>query len=135
MFRGLVRRNAVFLALLLTAGCTEERPANRYESINGEIRELSADTGEITLAAPPVGAFRAEASALRCLCTKDTEIYINDRFSNFDALRVGDTLRLVGYREASSESRRLVASYVRIERPRPPSESPVSLTSRPATGP
>lgn len=50
-----------------------------------------------------------------CVATKDTEIYVNDRFSGIEEIRVGDVLESVGYWDRE----RFVLSLVNIRRSEP----------------
>jgi hypothetical protein len=65
-----------------------------------------------------------EESATPCLLTNYTELYVNDKFSSFDAIQVGDRIELIGYHRADPPPERLVVSLAYITRPEPPPTPP-----------
>jgi hypothetical protein len=120
-------------ALCALAGCERPRGTSDYLVLNGVVETVGAETSELSVRVDDAWAERSK-STVPALLTQDTEIYINDRFSGFDAIAPGDNLEIIGYRESSPRGERFVVSLAYITRPQPPPPEPVLLTpARPAT--
>lgn len=61
--------------------------------------------------------------------TKDTEAYINGRFSPLANIVPGDSIRVLGYYDGGLNLPRLVATEIRVQRPVPPPPLPFFLTT------
>lgn len=109
------------LALVLcAAGCREPGGSTHYEVFGGTVETLRADTFDLTIRPGDEWAGRVPGPAVSCLLTKNTEIYINDRFSRFDAIAIGDGVELIGYFEdAAAGGQRYVVSFAYITRNEP----------------
>lgn len=128
---------AAVLAACGLAGCAEQGTPGPYEVITGTVEGRRPETGLLLLrAAAPVGA-EAAARQLACVLTSDTEIYVNDRFSSFEAIEIGDTVELVGCPDPSPRGERFLVSLAHIQRNEPPPPeldlSPAALPAGPAS--
>lgn len=128
---------AAAIAAGLAGGCRPPSVTSSYEALAGTVEAVRSDTFELVVRLHPRAAERARASTVTCLCTKDTEIYLNDRFSAFDVLTVGDTLELIGYYEPNNpRGERFVVSFAYVVRQEAPPPEPVLLpASIPANQP
>lgn len=128
---------AAVAAAGLAGGCRPPSATSSYEVLAGTVEAVRSDTFELVVRLHPRAAERARASTVTCLCTKDTEIYLNDRFSAFDVLTVGDTLELIGYYEPNNpRGERFVVSFAYVVRQEAPPPEPVLLpASIPANQP
>jgi len=88
----------------------------------GRVRESRPETGELTVEVrgPAPGRPAVEI----CNLTKDSEIYINDRFSSIDQIQVGDAVELLGYRDPNPRLERFVVSFAYVDHPQPPPPAP-----------
>jgi hypothetical protein len=123
-----------FALVLCAAGCRKPGGAAHYEIFGGTVETLRADTFDLTIRPGDRWADRVRSPAVSCLLTKNTEIYINDRFSRFDAIAIGDGVELIGYfEEAAAGEQRFVVSFAYITRNEP--LPPAPDLSRSATQP
>jgi hypothetical protein len=87
-------------AMLCSAiGCSRQEPQSDYNAFTGTVRALDPDAGEVFVRTNRAPAGWRTDRDIPCVVTKDSEIYINDRFSEFQDIRYGDTAKLVGYRD------------------------------------
>jgi len=113
---------------VLLCGCSEHESPSDYLAFSGTIRGLDAETGELFVRADErVRGWRTDRD-IPCVVTKDSEIYVNDRFSQFADIRITDRFTLAGYRDKDH----LAVTMLRVDRPEAPPPEPV-LT--PATAP
>ncbi len=122
---------ALFLAPLVGCeGPDEQRP---YQVFNGVVKALDVETGELFVRPQfdPPPPWRAGRN-VPCVTTKESEIYINDRFSGLEGIHVGDVIELVGYRGRDD---RFVVSMVSIMRSQPDPVEPALTppTTRPVS--
>jgi hypothetical protein len=116
------------------AGCEQPSAPNPYRFIEGTVEAVRADTFELTVRVMQPWAPAAEQSA-SCLFTNDAEIYVNDRFSDFDAIAIGDSLSMIGYPEPGPRGERFVVSLASISRnePLPPTPDLTPPSTQPAS--
>ncbi len=123
-----IRNRACLAAALLSAcalvGCDVQTQPVRYEAISGIVESVSTTTGQVTVRISEERSGRERGEELLGLITSDSELYINDRFSSFDAIEIGDSVELIGYQDRAPVSRaeRFIISLARITRniPLPP---------------
>ncbi len=127
--------NALLLAAL--CGCPPPGSTTRYEVLLGTVVALRAETGQLTVQTVESHPSGSKSRKISCLLTKTTEIYVNDRFSSFDAIAMGDTVRLVGFRDPDPQTERFAVSFANITRnePLPPEPDLSPPTTRPTTQP
>ena len=107
---------AILAGLLLhLGGCEPQGAPSPYEVCTGSVKALDLETGELFVRAEPVPELWRADRNVPCVATKDSEVYINDRFSGIDEIRVGDVFESVGYWDHD----RFVLSLVRIARSQP----------------
>jgi len=103
---------------LSLAGCSRHEPSPPYQALSGVVRAIDCETGELLI--------RAERPADRnlvCVVTKDSELYVNDRFSDLREVRIDDALDAIAYRDRD----RFVLSLVNIRRREPAPPAPAFL--------
>jgi len=110
---------AALLVLLLT-GCRQQSPPVDFESFIGTVEGVRPDTGLLVVRVNRPTTLRQSDERITCLVPGDAEIYVNDRFSRFEAIEIGDTVELVGYIERVSRAQRFVVSSASISRNVPP---------------
>lgn len=118
------RRRMVGLVLLagLACGgqCNERRPPGEYLVLTGTVESLRSDTGLLVVRAEAPPQARGTERKVPCLVPSDAEIYVNDRFSSFDAIEIGDTVELIGYQDPNPPGQRFVVVAAHITRNAPP---------------
>ncbi len=121
----------------LPAGCKQPDTGSSHEALNGTVEALHTDTFELTAMLDDHRAERAKPATVACLFTKDTEVYVNDRFASFDAIAIRDTIELVGYFEPNNpRGERFVVSFANITRAEPPPAEPdLPRPTQPSTQP
>ncbi len=127
----------ILAAVSMGGSCRQPTYISEYERLTGCVTALPAETSELTVQLiEPAAAFGKSGDAA-CLVTNDAEIYINDRFVQFDSIVVGDTVELVGYREHSPRGERFIVCLANIARtePLPPAPDLLSAISRPSATP
>jgi hypothetical protein len=128
----IVRGTLILLACgLLLPGCSRQEPSPAYQALSGVVRAVDLETGELLIRAEqPPKPWHADRN-VPCVATKDSELYINDRFSDLQDVQVDDTLEAVGYRDRD----RFVLSLVNILRSEPEPPLPafvLKTTTQPA---
>jgi len=118
-------------AACLAAGCTRQSSPSGYEVISGTVGEVHPETGQLTVRSGAAWVDSGKERALACLLTGDAEVYVNDRFSGFEALQVGDAIEVIAYRDPTSQAERFVVCFAYVTRPEPP--APVPDLGPPAT--
>jgi len=112
------------LALLAT-GCDQQSATSEYRVVNGTVVRLAADTDcEMTVQIDAAEAQREGRDTVTCLLTNDTEVYVNDRFSDLDDIVMGDAVQLIGYRKSNPRGERFVLAYAKVTRNDPPPPPP-----------
>jgi hypothetical protein len=131
------RRSLIAIGLLVACavlGCNRQAPSNRHEVLTGTVEALQADIGQLTVRVPGLRREPDDDQKVTCLLANDTEVYINDRFRSFDAIALGDTVELIGYRDPSPRAERFVVRLAYITRNEPlPSEPDLALKVTPVT--
>jgi len=117
-------RVAVIVALIPLWACGEQSRASKYEILSGTVEGVRAETGQLRVRPDDERHGRDENRKVACLLTSDAEVYINDRFSSFDAIEIGDAVELVGYREQTPHTERFVVALAQITRNEPPPPEP-----------
>jgi hypothetical protein len=115
-------------------GCSRQEPSPPYQVLSGVVRAIDVETGELLIRAEKTPAPWHPDRNVPCIVTKDSELYINDRFSELRNVRLYDTLEAIGYRDRDRFV--FVLSLVNITRQEPEPPLPafvVKLTTRPAT--
>ena len=121
---------AMVAGLLAAIGCSPQGSQAPYQAFFGTVKALDVESGEFFVRSQrgPKG-WRTDRN-IPCIVTKDSEVYINDRFSDFGQLTVGDTVELFGYDDAD---RRFLVRFVHVTRSEP--EPPLPVFSPPTTQP
>jgi hypothetical protein len=120
---------AVGAGLCLSLGCSKQEPRSEYQIFSGTVKAADVETGELFVRFERSPQSGQTGRDIPCVATKDSEIYINDRFASVQDIVLGDAVELVGYRDAD----RFVVSFATIVRPEPP--PPLPAIFRPATQP
>ncbi len=110
---------------IAAAGCERGRRGQKYESLSGVVTERHPATGEISITYQPPGG--DEPAVAACVMTRDSEIYINDRLSAIEDVRIGDTIAIVGYHEPGPQLEQFIISYGRIRRATRPAQPPAFI--------
>lgn len=97
---------------LWPAGCTRAGTQSGYEVLQGTVRAVNAETGELAARVERESGELLAGRDVACVITKDTEIYIDDRFSAVGEIAEGDPIELVGYRDGD----RFVISFASVIR-------------------
>ncbi len=119
MLRPLVFLTAIVFA---TPGCGRGSHGQRYETETGVVTQRQTNTGEITVSSDRPR--NAERPSISCIITRDSEIYVDDRLSSIEDVRIGDRIAMVGYREQEPGLEHFIISYGRIQRSSPSSVPP-----------
>ena len=112
------------LAVCATGACSRQAPSNRHEELSGIVEALQPETGRLTLRNTGTRPEPADDQKVSCLLTNDTEIYINDRVRSLDAIQVGDTIELFGYRDPNPRAERFIVRMAYIARNEAPPPEP-----------
>lgn len=120
-------------AVLLCAGCEEPAPPHRYMVLTGRVLSCNPESGELTMRADRVAETRIQARRVHCVLTKDSELYVNDRFSSPHALGAGDAIEVIGYREPDRRLDTFVVVQAHVQQPQPRPVVPAVLTEPLAT--
>lgn len=121
--------------LVVAAGCERSAAPPEYRAVSGSVEACQPDTGELTVRQPPRELRTRGDEPLHCVITKDSEIYVNDRFTTIRDIETGDRVELIGYRDPSPQQERFVVTYGYVLHPleKPPlPEILAGLTTRPA---
>lgn len=120
---------AAVSALLVLAGCSRQGTHSPYQVFVGTVKAIDLETGELFVRAARAPSDWRTDRNIPCVVTKDSEIYISDQFSEIDEIVVGDSITLVGLRDAG----RFVVSFADVTRSQP--EAPLPALSPPPTSP
>ncbi|MFH1745992.1 MAG: hypothetical protein ABIG44_02995 [Planctomycetota bacterium] len=120
---------AAAIVLLGLAGCSRQGQYQQYEVFIGTVKALDIETGELFVRAVRAPLHWHVDRDIPCVATKDSELYINDRFCEIDKIMVGDSVELVGVRDAG----RFVVSFANVTRGQP--EAPLPALSPPPSEP
>lgn len=104
---------ALSLLIGVIAGCERSPGAPSYQAVGGVVEACQLETGELTVRTAAREA-RNNDERLHCVITKDTEIYVNDRFTMIQDIEVGDRVELIGYRDPSPQQERYVVTYAYV---------------------
>ena len=102
------------VAGIAAGGCDRGPRGQKYESLSGVVTERHPATGEISITYQPPGS--DEPAVAACVMTRDSEIYINDRLSAIEDVRIGDAIAIVYYEESGPQLEQFIISYGRIRR-------------------
>jgi hypothetical protein len=112
--------------------CSTE--TNRYNVLAGKVVACHPDTGELTVRVSRRTVEGPAEHTLYCVVTRDSEIYVNDKFSAIDEIQLGDAVELVGYRDPNPQLERFVVSFAYFDHPLPaPPRPELTPASAPAT--
>lgn len=120
---------AAAAGLLLLVGCSREGTHSPYQVFVGTVKALDLETGELFVRAERAPSDWRIDRNIPCVVTKDSEVYISDQFSEIGEIVVGDSVTLVGFRDAG----RFVVSFADVTRSQP--EAPLPALSAPPTEP
>jgi hypothetical protein len=112
------------LAAALT-GCERSTAPSYFSVLRGAVRSVNQETGELSVDAVRRTSRGESITTEYCLLTKDSEIYINDRFASIGQLMIGDQVELIGCRDATAGVDRFHVTYAQINRPVPPAPPPL----------
>lgn len=120
------RLAAVLSAALLAwpVGCGRQSPSIRHEVLSGTVESAEGATGQLSLRTTVPHPTAVHDQKVACLLTNDAEVYINGVFSGREAIRTGDSIELIGYRDPEPPAERFIVSLAHIERPLPPPPEP-----------
>jgi hypothetical protein len=124
ILRGPRRVAPLCAALTLLSGCGRPADTDRYVAPGGRVISVLPNTGEMVVR--PFAGSNAPAGSdapLSCVITKDSELYVNDRFSVIEEISPGDWVELVGYWDRSPPLERFVVSYAYVRRTQTPASS------------
>lgn len=121
------------LTLWAVVGCDPQRRPSDHLVLTGTVEGTRADTGLLLVRVEEPAAARFKNKRIACLLPNDAEIYINDKFTTFDAIEIGDTVELMGHVERNPREERFVVSVAEIKHNEPP-PPPLDL-SPPTTQP
>lgn len=117
------------MILLGCFGCSRQEPQTEYQAFRGVVRALDVETGEVFVRADrPLEGWRPGRD-ISCVVTKDSETYINDRFSEVREIQVGDEVDVLGYHDRGH----FAVTLLSVTRPELP--APVPAFVAPATQP
>ena len=106
-------------------GCDDRtRPLARYSVLAGHVAACHPDTGELTIRGPRRSSTGPAEAVTYCLVTRDTEIYINDRFSSIEEIQIGDAVELIGRPDSDPQLERFVISFAYLDQPLPSPPTP-----------
>jgi hypothetical protein len=106
--------------LILVGGCERRADEKAYQVFTGVVRALDVETGEVLVRPDEPPDWWHGGRTIFCVATKDSEVYVNDRFAGVEEIRVGDTIEVIGYRDGE----RFVVNQANIARPEPPATEP-----------
>jgi hypothetical protein len=115
-----------------TPGCSRQGSSYRHELVTGTLESLDAATGQLVLRMNVPGT--DDERKLTCLLTNDAEVYVNDVFSGWDALRPGDAAELIGFTDPEPPHERFIVALAHVARALPPVPEP-DLTPASSTKP
>jgi hypothetical protein len=118
--------------MVCVAGCEDQPPPNRYSVIAGTVVACHTDTGELSVRGARRTAEGPSEETIHCLITRDSEIYVNDKFSSIGEIQLGDAVELVGRRHPNPQLERFVVSFAYFDHPLP---APPQLELTPANAP
>lgn len=116
----------VGLVVLGLAGCERPTASHAYTVLAGTVLSCNPEAGELTLELRDQPA-RKWTGRVPCVLTKDSEVYVNDRFSSLAEIQVGNPVEVIGYREASRRLETFVVAFAYVEQPGPPVKTPPLL--------
>jgi len=112
-------------ASLFAVGCEDELATpNPYTVLAGKVLSCHADTGELTVRISRRSVAGPTEKAIYCVVTRDSEIYVNDKFSSIEEIQLGDAVELVGYDDPNPRLQRFVVSFAYFDHPLPPPPAP-----------
>ena len=119
----MLRPMVVLTAIVVAApGCDRDSRGQQYETETGVVTQRYTNTGEIAVSSDRPR--NAERPFISCIITRDSEIYVDDRLSSIEDVRIGDRITMVGYREQEAGLEHFIISYGRIRRSSPSSVPP-----------
>ncbi|MEW6249351.1 MAG: hypothetical protein AB1716_01790 [Planctomycetota bacterium] len=120
-------------AALWLAGCTAEPTRYRHELVSGEVWAVQPESGRLVVYGAGLRP-DDDQEEVACVLTGEPELYINDKYSSWDALRVGDAIEVIGYPDRRPNAEGLVvclALVTRSDAPVPPPDlEPSALPSK-----
>ncbi len=120
---------ALVVALAALSGCPRQSDQKSFIVLTGTLIGIDSKAGELRVK-PERGPGGREPRELVCVVTKDSEVYLNNRFSAVSAAVVGDTVELGGRRAADE---RVVVNFINITRAEPEPPPPrLEAASQPA---
>jgi hypothetical protein len=117
-------------AILCAAGCEPRPEPHHYTVLAGKVVACHTDTGELSIRASRRTVNGPAEQIVYCLVTRDSEIYVNDKFSSIEEIQLGDAVELVGRRDPAPQLERFVVSFAYFDHPLPPPPRP-ELTPAP----
>lgn len=109
------------LLLIPTIGCGKSVPPPRYVVARGGVSVVRPETGELEVRlTSEAGTAPAPARALEfCIVTEHSEVYLDDALVTLGAIRRGDEIEIIGYRDPSLRNEKFVISFAYCKRPKP----------------
>lgn len=117
----------------MAAGCEPAPAAPHYKVLVGTVAASYPQTGELTVRVSTETPGVNQPKRVYCVVTRESEVYVNDRFASLDAIRIGDVVELVGYVDRDRQLAQFVVSLAYVRQPQPPAPDPATLLAPPAT--
>jgi hypothetical protein len=112
------------VAAVCIAGCEPPITPHQYSVVSGKVVTCRTDTGELSVRGTRRTADGPVDETIYCLITRDTEIYVNDKFSSISEIKIGDAVELIGHRDPDPQLERFVVSFAYFDHPLPPPPRP-----------
>jgi hypothetical protein len=126
------RNRASFAAATLLAafagflgGCERSATPSYFSVVRGAVKSVNHETGDLSVDARRRTSRGEIVISEYCLLTKDSEIYINDRFAPISQVLIGDQVELIGCRDTTMGVDRFHVTYAHFNRPLPPAPPPL----------
>lgn len=124
----------VLLAALI-AGCEQSTRPSHFTTLFGRVKTCNSETGELAISTIRRTGQGETPETEYCLITKDSEIYVNERFAAIGLILVGDEVSVFGYRDQTPTLARFIITAAYFERPLPPAPDPLSTQPSSASAP
>jgi hypothetical protein len=102
-------------AALLIGGCKQDQPKRKYiEPIEGTALNINTETGEVSMefVHPETNVTMRDQGYVN----EKTQVQINGVTARIQDVRVGDTVRVTGYREGPREDRKIFVTSINVRR-------------------
>ena len=115
-------------ASLALPGCDPPPVTHSYRVLSGAVIACHTETGELTVRLSDFSRRRRQnEDRVHCVITRDSEVYVNDRFATLSDIALGDQIEVIGYRDPQRRIERFVVSYAYVKHPLPPPRLPAEI--------